>query len=91
MNKSYKTVWNETTGTYVAASEVAKSRGKGTKSKVVLVAAMVAAGVATDANAGAAANSFVSGILNTASCLSSTNPGAVVTDGSQCNSGSGDT
>jgi hypothetical protein len=28
MNKSYKTVWNETTGTYVAASETAKSRGE---------------------------------------------------------------
>lgn len=45
MNKSYKTVWNETTRTYVAAPEVAKSRGKASKSKKVVVVAMVAAGV----------------------------------------------
>ncbi|MFM0211374.1 YadA-like family protein [Paraburkholderia sediminicola] len=45
MNKSYKTVWNETTGTYVAASEVAKSRGKKSRNQNALVAAMLAAGV----------------------------------------------
>ncbi|WP_235993524.1 ESPR domain-containing protein [Paraburkholderia solitsugae] len=33
MNKSYKSVWNESTGTYVAASEVTKSRGKASVSK----------------------------------------------------------
>jgi trimeric autotransporter adhesin len=55
VNKSYKTVWNETTGTYVAAPEVAKSRGKKSKSKKVLVVAMLAAGVggAIEARAGA--------------------------------------
>ncbi|MFL9917316.1 YadA-like family protein [Paraburkholderia fungorum] len=45
MNKSYKTVWNETTGTYVAAPEVAKSRGKKSRNTKALVAALMAAGV----------------------------------------------
>ena len=31
MNKSYKTVWNETTGTYVAAPELAKGRSKSSR------------------------------------------------------------
>lgn len=55
MNKTYKTVWNETTGTYVAASETAKSRGKKSTSKKVLALALLAAGVGVmaDANAGA--------------------------------------
>ncbi|CAE6736200.1 Autotransporter adhesin SadA [Paraburkholderia haematera] len=40
MNKTYKTVWNRTTRTYVAASEVAKSRGaKGASACSALVAA----------------------------------------------------
>ncbi|MFM0552081.1 YadA-like family protein [Paraburkholderia sediminicola] len=40
LNKSYKTVWNKTTRTYAAASEVAKSRGaKGTSVCGSLVAA----------------------------------------------------
>jgi hypothetical protein len=45
MNKSYKSVWNETTGTYVAASEVAKSIGKRSRNKKALVAALMAVGV----------------------------------------------
>jgi autotransporter adhesin len=40
LNKSYKTVWNKTTGTYAAASEVAKGRGaKGASVRGSLVAA----------------------------------------------------
>ena len=40
LNKTYKTVWNRTTRTYVAASEVAKSRGaKGVSACGALVAA----------------------------------------------------
>lgn len=40
LNKTYKTVWNSTTRTYVAASEVAKFRGaKGTSACGALVAA----------------------------------------------------
>ncbi|WP_408221505.1 ESPR domain-containing protein, partial [Paraburkholderia sediminicola] len=94
MNHVYRIISNAVTGGWAVASELTKGRGKASKRKLVMVAAVAvgtAAGVATDANAGAAANSFVSGILGTASCLSSTNPGAVVTDGSQCNSGSGGT
>src|SRR5260370_27068035 len=40
LNKTYKTVWNRTTCTYVAASEVAKRRGaKGASACGALVAA----------------------------------------------------
>ncbi|MFM0153467.1 YadA-like family protein [Paraburkholderia sediminicola] len=40
LNKTYKTVWNRTTRTHVAASEVAKSRGaKGASARGVMVAA----------------------------------------------------
>ncbi len=33
MNKTYRSIWNETTGTWVAAQENAASRGKGSSSK----------------------------------------------------------
>ncbi|WP_167530893.1 YadA-like family protein [Paraburkholderia agricolaris] len=49
MNKSYKSVWNEATGTYVAAPEGARSRGKKGSSKIALVLAMLATGCAADA------------------------------------------
>ncbi|PZR38759.1 YadA-like family protein [Paraburkholderia fungorum] len=49
MNKSYKSVWNEATGTYVAAPEGARSRGKKSSSKIALVLAMLATGGAADA------------------------------------------
>ncbi|SOE61215.1 Head domain of trimeric autotransporter adhesin [Burkholderia sp. OK233] len=91
MNKSYKTVWNETTGTYVAASETAKSRGKKSRSKKVLVAALMAAGVgfgtSVKSEAAATPNSFAAGILGTDSsnsdCISSAD-GAVVTTNGDC-------
>lgn len=53
MNKSYKSVWNETTGTYVAASETAKARGKKTSSGKALAMALVAGATALQAHAGA--------------------------------------
>nr|WP_144147765.1 ESPR-type extended signal peptide-containing protein [Paraburkholderia sp. BCC1884] len=55
MNKSYKTIWNETTGTYVAAPEVAKGRGKKNKSSKALVVAILVAGAGNvmEARAGA--------------------------------------
>ena len=34
MNKSYRTVWNEALGAWVAASEITKARGKPSKSKL---------------------------------------------------------
>ncbi|MGF6761523.1 autotransporter adhesin [Paraburkholderia sp. GAS33] len=52
MNKSYKSVWNESTGTYVAASEVAKSRGKSNKNNKLIVAALLAAGAVGEVYAG---------------------------------------
>ncbi|NPT53451.1 beta strand repeat-containing protein [Paraburkholderia elongata] len=89
MNKSYKNVWNETTGTYVAASEVAKSRGKSTRSQKALVTALLAAGVgfgtAVKAEAAATPNSFAAGILGTdtsnSDCISSADGAQVVTNG----------
>ncbi|RFU45811.1 YadA-like family protein [Paraburkholderia sp. DHOC27] len=63
MNKSYKTVWNETTGTYVAASETAKSRGKAGKSQKALAAALMALGIgaSVDAKATTAGNGYQAG------------------------------
>ncbi|HYS65346.1 MAG TPA: ESPR domain-containing protein, partial [Paraburkholderia sp.] len=90
MNKSYKSVWNESTGTYVAASEVAKSRGKKSRNKKALVAAMLAAGVGFGTavkSEAATPNSFAAGILGTntsnSECISSAD-GAVVTTNSDC-------
>ncbi|MGQ7936464.1 YadA-like family protein [Paraburkholderia sp. D1E] len=97
MNKSYKTVWNETTGTYVAASETAKSHVKsGRSQKKALVAALLAAGVgfgtAVKAEAAATPNSFAVGVLGTdttnSDCISSAD-GAVVTTSADCSSGTG--
>ena len=45
MNKSYKSVWNEATGTYVAASEVTKSRGKPASSRRIAIALAMASGI----------------------------------------------
>ncbi|MFM0365482.1 YadA-like family protein [Paraburkholderia sediminicola] len=97
MNKSYKTVWNETTGTYVAACETAKSHGKsGRSQKKALVAALLAAGVgfgtAVKSEAAATPNSFAVGVLGTdtsnSDCISSAD-GAAVTTGADCSSGTG--
>ena len=55
MNKSYKTVWNETTGTYVAAPEVAKGGGKKSRSRKTLAAVFLTAGAGFSAAAQAGA------------------------------------
>ena len=52
MNKSYKTIWNESLGAWVAASELATGRGKSSRSRkaarAVLAAGMLLqAGVMT--------------------------------------------
>ena len=49
MNKNYRSIYNEVTGTWVAVSEAAKSNGKKTKNTqqaLGLVAAGIASGVA---------------------------------------------
>ena len=87
MNKSYQSVWNESTGTYVAASEVTKSRGKASRNKKALVTALLAAGVgfgtAVKSEAAATPNSFAAGILGTntsnSDCISSADGAQVVT------------
>jgi autotransporter adhesin len=89
MNKSYKTVWNETTGTYVAASETAKGRGKKSRNHKALVLALLAAGVgfgtAVKSEAAATPDSFAAGILGTNSsnsdCISSADGAQVITNG----------
>ncbi|WP_044041570.1 ESPR-type extended signal peptide-containing protein [Caballeronia insecticola] len=55
MNKTYRSVWNESTGTWVAASEEAKGRGKGksARSTVLLLAAFGAGGGALALSNGA--------------------------------------
>jgi trimeric autotransporter adhesin len=45
MNKTYRTVWNETTGTYVAAQETAKGRGKKSSTSKLISSAFGVAGV----------------------------------------------
>jgi autotransporter adhesin len=95
MNKSYKSVWNETTGTYVAASETAKGRGKSSRNQKALIAALLAAGVgfgtAVKSEAAATPNSFAVGILGTnpgdSDCISSAD-GAQVTTNGDCNAAS---
>jgi hypothetical protein len=41
MNRSYRTVWNEALGAWVAISEISSARGKKSSSKVTLAAAAV--------------------------------------------------
>ncbi|QFZ83828.1 hypothetical protein GFK26_14230 [Variovorax paradoxus] len=43
MNKSYRSIWNEALGAWVAASELTSARGKKSKSRVATVAALVVA------------------------------------------------
>jgi len=68
MNKVYKSVWNESIGTWVAVSETAAARGKrnGRLAKAALASAVTlgAAGSAF-ANTPGSANSDVSGVVDT--------------------------
>ena len=57
MNKSYKSVWNESTGTWVAVSELATGRSKSKRAKKALSKAIltqIAVGGMGLAGAGAA-------------------------------------
>ena len=46
MNKTYHTVWNETTGTWVAASEITKSKKKSNATKISLSMALAVVSLA---------------------------------------------
>ncbi|WP_322013510.1 ESPR-type extended signal peptide-containing protein [Paraburkholderia sp. J12] len=63
MNKSHRSIWNETLGTWVAAPEFASARGKGSKAKVVagVVAALIAGGFGMARTAQAAPASYQAG------------------------------
>ncbi|RAR58277.1 trimeric autotransporter adhesin [Paraburkholderia unamae] len=61
MNKIYRNVWNAITGTWVAAAETARGRGKGaTKQGAVVLAALVLSSVGA-LDAAHAANGFAAG------------------------------
>ncbi|WP_447749142.1 ESPR-type extended signal peptide-containing protein [Pseudomonas nicosulfuronedens] len=65
MNRSYRSVWCEKTGTYVAASELAKSRTKSPTSRIAAVAAAMGLGALGGAEpvlAGALDGGTVNGI-----------------------------
>lgn len=56
MNRIFKSVWSSARGCCVAAGENAKSRGKGSRSKLTIAAAaaaMIAGGMALNASANA--------------------------------------
>ncbi|SAL69389.1 transporter [Caballeronia udeis] len=90
MNTSYKTVWNETTQAYVAASEVAKSRGGKSRGKKALLGILLATGLADSGFALADGFSSGSGAVavgandtavgNNAYTSSKTCPGQAVSD-----------
>uniref|UniRef100_UPI002AC33E9F ESPR-type extended signal peptide-containing protein n=1 Tax=Paraburkholderia sp. J41 TaxID=2805433 RepID=UPI002AC33E9F len=67
MNKTYRSVWNESTGTWVAASETANGRHKGSRKSTQIVSAALLAGgaiLAHDACAGALDGGNTSGGIN---------------------------
>ena len=73
VNKSYKTVWNETTGTYVAAPEVAKGRGKSGR-KARSIKALGASGVLVAAGVGLSAfapSAMAGSIINCGNAINS--------------------
>jgi len=62
MNKTYRSVWNESTGTWVAASEVAKSHGKKSRSSrkaQVALGFLSVAGLAGSAHASAIDGGYI--------------------------------
>lgn len=84
MNKIHRIVWSRTSGRWVVASEHAKGRRKGSRRVLASAAALVmAVGVAGLAQA-AQPGSYAAGILNNstdgASCLSSTQPGVIISN-----------
>jgi hypothetical protein len=81
VNKSYKTVWNETTGTYVAVSEVAKARGKKSRSTRASLAVLLAAGVGGLASMQANAGALDGGIANGGSTSEAIGAGATTGGG----------
>lgn len=84
MNKIHSIVWNRATGRWVVASELAAACGKCARRALTgAVALVLAAGVGGLAQA-APPGSYAAGILNNAtdgaSCLSSTQPGVIISN-----------
>lgn len=87
MNRTYKVVWSQAQGKWVAVSEVARTRGKGTSRSVVVAASAVVTLAAGSAHA-AEANSFASGVFDSngfINCFTSLADGA--SNGSACDGG----
>lgn len=83
MNKIHRIVWNRAAGRWVVASELATGRRKASRRALtgaVVLALAAAGGVAQAAQPG----SYAAGILNNstdgASCLSSTQPGVIISN-----------
>ncbi|MEZ0601820.1 YadA-like family protein [Paraburkholderia sp. IW21] len=89
MNKSYKSVWNETIGTYVAASETSKSRGKRSSNKRALVAALLAVGAGFGSAVKAEAVDSLSQ-ANNSTCVSSADGAPDTANSGDCTTASQD-
>lgn len=78
MNRTYKTIWNEQTGTYVAVAENTKGRGKRsnvTETAVLGLVLAVMGGWSTPVSADYAVGGFVSNVTGTTSGISCARPG----------------
>src|SRR5579862_7226833 len=79
MNKSYRTIWNEAIGAWVAASELDSARGKPNKSSIVSVVALLATLMASPAFAQySAGGGYATGVSSVAI---GTNSSATAADG----------
>jgi trimeric autotransporter adhesin len=88
MNKRHRVVWNQASGTWVAASELAGSKGRGIKSQVMGSFALLSM-VSGSAYALGPANSFSTGLIGSGICLNTTNLTALSILGNGCDGGGG--
>ncbi|MFC0399667.1 ESPR-type extended signal peptide-containing protein [Paraburkholderia rhizosphaerae] len=76
MNKAYKSVWNESTGTYVAAAETARSAGKKSNRRARSIATAALASAATFGVAGMSYAADTSTVPKVPSNIASANSAA---------------
>jgi trimeric autotransporter adhesin len=88
MNKRHRVVWNQASGTWVAASELAGSKGRGIKSQVMGSFALLSL-VSGSAYALGPAGSFSTGLIGSGICLNTTNLTALSILGNGCDGGGG--
>ena len=73
MNKSYRSIWNESLGAWVAASEITSARGKRSSSAAVISGAVLSVALASFGLMGSA-NAYIVGPPNGA-CNTGANTG----------------